>query len=319
MSFRYVELLLLYSLASFGVLLVLCQAALFLLHRSALRMIENLRSRDGVITHLVLRYLPTAIALILTVLSAVPGYFEGEPVTTQESPSLWLICLAMIGLYSILEPIASILWIALRTSAKTNAWEHSAVAHRSFGGFALFDLDLHVPFIVASGIIRKSIFVSKPVQSLLSERELRAALRHEAAHCQYNHNLAKLLFALAPRAFSIPGFDNGFQEVIEFAADDEACKVPGDALNLASAVVILARQSASNTHGMLCSALVAVKQSASLERRVERLVVRGMRRKSGRLAQLAMGCVAVVAATSAFALLSPAQQVFREALEHLVR
>jgi Zn-dependent protease with chaperone function len=319
MSHQYLLLLVLYSLASFGVLLVFCQALLWLLHRFALRMIEALRSKDGVFAHLVFRYLPAAIALILTVLSAVPGYFHGEPSNTQETPSLWLICLAMLGLYSISEPIVSILWIAIRTAAQTNAWEYSAIAHRSFGGFALFDLDLQAPFIVASGIVRKSIFVSKPVHSLLSDRELRAALRHEVAHCRYNHNLAKLLFALAPRPLSIRGFEDGFQEVIEYAADDEACKVPGDALNLASAVVILARQSASNTNGILCSALVTVKPSASLERRVERLVRRGVGRKSGRLAQLAMGCVAVVVATSAFALFSPAELVFREALEHLVR
>jgi Zn-dependent protease with chaperone function len=318
-SDRYVLILVLYALASFAVLMAIGETALWLLRHRAIRLIARLRPNDGVVAHLVLRCLPPVLALILTTLSAVPGYFHGEPIGTQEVPSPWLIGLALLGTVSIVLPLARAAWIAIRTATTTRSWASNAIKNQTFAGVSLFDLEMNAPVIVASGIFRKSIFLSSPVRTLLSARELRAALRHEAAHCNQNHNFAKFLSVIAPHLFTSHELQDNFRETIEYAADDEACNVPGDALNLASAVVILAKQSASNTAGMLYSALVDTGHSASLERRVERLVLPKVGRKNSMIAQLAAGCAAIVAATAAIALLPSAQHVFRETLELLVR
>ena len=55
---------------------------------------------------------------------------------------------------------------------------------------------------------------------------------------------------------------------VEYAADDEACEIAGDALNLASAVVILARQSAL-TPQMLYTGLTERQSAATLERSLQ--------------------------------------------------
>jgi Zn-dependent protease with chaperone function len=319
-SDRFIIILVLYSLASFAVLLAIGETAIWLLRHQAIRLLERLRPNDGVIAHLVVRYLPLVLALILTLLSAVPGYLHAEPMGTQERPGTWLIGLALLGIYALIAPIAGVAWLAIRTTAKTKKWARSSVHKQVFSGFQLFDLDIATPVIVASGVFRKSIFLSLSVRALLSARELRAALRHEAAHCRQNHNFAKLLAALAPQLFSVPELlEASFRETIEYSADDEACKVPGDALNLASAVVILAKQATVNAASLLYTALVDAKHSASLERRVERLVLLKTVHKNSRSTQLAAAYAALLGATAAIALLPSAQHMFRETLELLVR
>lgn len=319
MSDRFIIILVLYSLASFAGLLAIGEAALWLLRHQAIRLLERLRPNDGVIAHLVLRYLPSVLALILTLLSAVPGYLHGEPMGTQERPGPYLIGLALLGIYALIAPAAGVAWLAMRTTAKTKNWARISVHKQVFSGFQLFDLDIATPVIVASGIFRKSIFLSQSVRALLSARELRAALRHEAAHCRQNHNFAKLLAALAPRLFRVPELEASFRETIEYSADDEACKVPGDALNLASAVVILAKQATVNAASLLYTALVDVKHSASIERRVERLVLLKTARQNSMSTQLAAAYAALLGTTAAIALLPSAQHIFRETLELLVR
>jgi Zn-dependent protease with chaperone function len=318
-SDRFILILVLYSLASFASLLAIGEAALWLLRHQAIRLLERLQPNDGVIAHLVVRYLPSVLALILTLLSAVPGYFHGEPVRTQERPGPWLIGIALLGTYALISPLASVAWLAIRTTAKTKNWARSSVHKQVFSGFQLFDLDIATPIIVASGVFRKSIFLSQPVRALLSARELRAALRHEAAHCRQNHNFAKLIGVLAPQLFNVPELEASFRETIEYSADDEACKVPGDALNLASAVVILAKQATVNAASLLYTALVDAKHSASLERRVERLVRLQTARQNSMNTQLAAACAALLGSTAAIALLPSAQHIFRETLELLVR
>lgn len=319
MSDRFIIILVLYSLASFAVLLALGEAALWLLRHQAIRLLERLRPNDGVIAHLVLRYLPSVLALILTLLSAIPGYIHGEPMGTQERPGPWLIGLALLGIYALIAPAVGVAWLSIRTTAKTKSWVRNSVKKHIFSGFQLFDLDIETPVIVASGVFRKSIFLSQPVRALLSARELRAALRHEAAHCRQNHNFAKLVAALAPQLLSAPELETSFRETIEYSADDEACKVPGDALNLAAAVVILARQATVSAASLLYTTLVEVKHSASLERRVERLVLLRTAHKNSMSTQLAAAYAALLGATAAIALLPSAQHIFRETLELMVR
>lgn len=319
MSDRYVLILVLYALACFGALLALGEFALWLFQRQALRTIARLQPREGVIAHVVFRLLAPLLALVLTLFSALPGYLHGEPLGTHEVPGFSLIGLAFLGLLAILQPIVRVAWLASRTAVTMRMWRKSAIAEASFSNFPLVDLDLKEPVIVASGILRKSIFVSDPVRSLLSPRELRAALRHEAAHCRQSHNLAKLLCALAPHLFAFRSMEENLRETIEYAADDEACAIPGDALNLASAVVILAKQAASHSSKMLYTALVEARHSAGLERRIARLVLAKGESDRSRPAQLAIAYAALVGITAAVSLLPAAQQAFREILELLVR
>jgi peptidase M48-like protein len=319
MSNRYLLILVLYALASFGSILAIAEAAAWLLRKQALSVIERLRPQDGVIAHLVLRLLPALLALLLTSLSAVPGYFKGEPIGTHELPGPWLIGLAIVGLYSLIAPLVQVAWLAARTQARTKRWLQTAIGGESFSNFPVIELGLEQPVIVASGVLTKSIWISSAVRSLLSPRELRAALRHEAAHCRQNHNLAKLLCALAPRLLPAKMMEENLRETIEYAADDEACSIPGDGLNLASAVVTLAKQSAAPASSMLYTALVDPRQAARLERRVERLVLPRQLGNSRIFVTLSSACFAMIVCTAAIGSSPLAQHAFRETLELLVR
>jgi hypothetical protein len=318
-SNRYLLILVLYALASFGSVLAIAESAAWLLRKQALRVIERLRPHDGVIAHLGLRLLPALLALLLTSLSAVPGYFKGEPIGTHELPGPWLIGLAIVGLYALIAPLIRVAWLATRTQARTNRWLQTAIGGESFSDFPVIELALDQPVIVASGVLKKSIWISTAVRSLLTPRELRAALRHEAAHCRQNHNLAKLLSALAPRLLPAEVMEENLRETIEFAADDEACSIPGDGLNLAAAVVTLAKQCAAPAAEMFYTALVDPRQAARLERRVERLVLPQQLGNSRIFMSLASACVAVIVCTAAVGSLPLAQHAFRETLELLVR
>ncbi|ABF41853.1 peptidase M48, Ste24p [Candidatus Koribacter versatilis Ellin345] len=318
MSDSYVLILVLYTLASFSAVLAIAEAFLWLVRKPVLRSIERFRPQDGVVAHVVVYAFPAVLAFLLTAFSAVPGYFHGEPIGTHEMPGAVLVALALVGLYALVAPLCNVVSMMWRTRVRTQRWMASSVVKESFGGVPLVEVGSEQAFVVAAGLVKKQIFVSSLVRRLLSPRELRAVLRHENAHCKQNHNIARLIVALTPRILSRSGSDEKLSELIEYAADDAVLDVPGDALNLASAVVALARQSATAA-GMLYSALVDPAHTATLERRVERLVLARPILRGNILGKLAFACVAVVAATAMIGSLPLAQAGFRETLELLVR
>lgn len=319
MSERYLLLLILYAIASFGAVLLIAEAALRVLQPGIVRILEKLRPADAIGAHVAVRLLPALIAILLTLLSAVPGYLGGEPIGTQERPGVGLWILAAIGVYALFAPLARVFKLARYTTQQTRRWQSKAVGQDSFADLPLVELEIMNPVLVASGLLRKTIFLSRPIRSLLSERELRAALRHEAAHCRQHHNLIKLICVAAPRVFENEYLEERLWEMIEYAADDEACRVPGDALNLASAVLTLAKQPRISADRALYSPFVGSEQSPSLERRVQRLVRPACRAVHSRFPQIATVSCMLAAAVALIGSLPAAQHGFRETLELLVR
>lgn len=319
MSLPYLLILVLYALASFGVVLVIAEASVSLFERELRKGIERLTPADGVVAHVILRLLPGIAAFIVTAFSALPGYLTGEPTQTQERPSLWLVALAIVGFYAIAVPLARVCRMALQTSAKTRVWMGNTVAKDTFSRIPVLELGVTNPVIVASGLLKATIFLSSAVRSLLSPRELRAVLRHEVAHCKQHHNLAKLLWVAAPRLLRAEAMEKSLRETIEYAADDEACGMPGDALNLASALVVLAKQSAVPSKEMLYTPIFDSNESAILERRVKRLVLPVQSNNHVKFLHLAGGCASILAAVALVGSLPAAQHAFRETLELLVR
>jgi Zn-dependent protease with chaperone function len=319
LSHRFIEILLLYALASYGAILALVEGILWIFRKRILAMMENLRPSDGILAHLVLRVFPPLLALMLTCISAVPGYFTGEPMRTQELPGPLLIGLGWLGLYAIASPLLSSIASSVRTILRTSAWRKRAVGSERFAEIPVVEFEARRPVMVASGLIRNIIFVSRPVRPLLSMREMRAALKHEVAHCRQHHNLAKLLSGMMPQLISSTPLDENLREMIEYAADDEACSTPGDALHLASALVIIARQKVSIPPQALYAPLIDSRETIRLKRRVERLVQIAPRSNGQIFSELIATCAAIVAVVSFVGALPPAQHLFREGLELLVR
>lgn len=318
MSGRYLLILVSFILASFGTILFCAETVFWFLRNPLLRLIVQLPSRQGVTAHLVLRFLPAALAVILTAICAVPGYVRGEPMSTDELPGPALIALAALGLYSIVIPFARSAVALFCTSTRTRRWLQQAVDRRAFSGFPLVELPHEYPVLAAAGILRKRIFLSRAVQSLLSAIEFRLVLRHEAAHCERNHNLAKMFWMVAPRLLSDPAVQEMWFETIEYAADDDASIAPADALNLASAVVVLAKQTPPIAESFL-SSLATHANAGFLERRIQRLVRPRQYGPAMLFTKMASASLAILALTGAIGSLPVAQHAFRETLELLVR
>lgn len=319
MSIRYFLILGFYALGSFGVILAIVEGAVSLFEHELCRAIERLRPSDGVFAHIIVRLLPGVAAFALTCFSAVPGYLNGEPTQTQERPGLWLTCLAALGVYGILAPLMRVSWMALRTLVRTRSWTRRGAFAETLARVPVFELVLAKPIIVASGLVHKVIFLSSTARGMLSRRELRAVLRHELAHCRHNHNLAKLVCSMAPRLLSAEVMDRSLHETIEYAADDEVCCMPGDALNLASALVTLAKCTASGGGRMLYTPFTDTMESAILERRVQRLVLPTPSETHEKFLSMACGCAFLIAAVAFLGTFSGVQNAFRETLEFLVR
>lgn len=319
MSEQYLLLLVLYAIASFGAVLLTAEAALRILQPAIVRVLDGLRPADAIMAHVALRVLPSLVAVLLTILSAVPGFLGGEPIGTHERPGLGLWVLTAIGVYALMAPLARVVKLARHTVQQTRRWQSKAIGHNSFADMPVVEMEVTNPVLVASGVLRKTIFLSRPIRSLLSDRELRAALRHEVAHCRQNHNLVKLICGAAPHVFDNLQLDERLWEVIEFAADDEACRVPGDALNLASAVLILAKQSRVSAAPALYTPFVGTEPSPSLERRVQRLVRPACRAMQSRFPQIAAISCTVAVIVALVGSLPIAQHGFRETLELMVR
>jgi Zn-dependent protease with chaperone function len=317
-SGRYVLILVLYALASFAVILVVSEAIVSLLRNRLLQCITRMRSKDAVLALLALRWLPAVVAFLLTFVCALPGYLRGEPVGTAELPGFALVVLALCGLSALVIPTFRSVRVVRRTKATTQGWLAEMVATEYFAEMPVVELGTEVPLVVAVGLMHKRIFLSAVIRKLLSARELRAVLRHEAAHCRQHHNLARLFFSMAPKTFSLRWLHEALNEAMEFAADDAVRDVPGDALNLAAAVVLLAREN-SHEVGVLFSMATGVNSTAALERRVERLVLPRPTLSDRMMARMACGFAGFLALTVGLGSLHAAQAAFRETLELLVR
>lgn len=109
-------------------------------------------------------------------------------------------------------------------------------------------LDRDQPVLFCTGVRRHTVVVSRGAVRLLDREELRAALAHELAHLS-RHDPAASWVVMAARA--LMAFNPAFQVLsraiakdAEWLADDEAARVCGDRLALASGLVKLHRATA---------------------------------------------------------------------------
>ena len=119
------------------------------------------------------------------------------------------------------------------------------------------------------GIRLPRILISESAREVLSDAELRAALRHETVHLRSRDNLKKAIFncLLFP---GMAGLERAWQEASELAADDGAVSSRDQALDLAAALIKLTRHFPSQATPDLATGLVSVTDSVTT--RVERLL-----------------------------------------------
>jgi Zn-dependent protease with chaperone function len=123
--------------------------------------------------------------------------------------------------------------------------------------------------VMLVGIRVPRILIPASVGKLLSDGELRAAVRHETAHLRSRDNLKKAILNCLP----FPGMaslEEAWQRASELAADDGAVSDRAEALDLAAALIKLARNFPGQAVPDLATGLVSAV--GSVTSRVERLV-----------------------------------------------
>jgi Zn-dependent protease with chaperone function len=247
-----------------------------------------------------LRMFPFIAAAIVTAAFTVPSFLLLEPRAIDEPlggiPRVLGICGAVMGIFGIVNA-----GIALRKASRTvSTWTSAAQPIESFAPVPVLRIPQAVPAMIATGIVHPKVLLSVAAEFLLTPNELQTALNHEIAHVRRRDNLKKLLL----RVVAFPGMrslETAWLEATEMAADDAAVSSPGEALDLAAALIKLSRLSPLNPAAHLTAALMHSPVSV-MNARVARLIAwSDERRVSEQRFSLGYAVSATIAVTAVFA------------------
>jgi hypothetical protein len=257
------------SLASFFLVHLVLGVIVWAITPAAIRVANRARPRWAARFLLLLRLLPSGIALFVVAGLCVPSYFQLEPESAERVGAACFVA-ALLGLG---------IWVisifrGVRASVHSMRYWREC-RKRITGSSSLWIIDDVGHVLALAGIVRPRLVVSRDVLSALAPRELAAALRHERAHQSSRDNLKRLILLLAPGLLPFyRGFETlecGWAKFTEWAADDAAAA--GDSrrsLALAAALVRVARLGAGSQPSPLMTSLLVRAQDLSA--RVERLL-----------------------------------------------
>ena len=240
-----------------------------------------------------LRVAPLASASGFVILLTLPSFLFFEPLNMHEG----IRGVAIIGSALALGLLAvGVLrsFLAWRNTAKL---VNACTTPESAGKPAVF----------ISGIWRSRLIISSAARSLLNERELAAAVRHESAHARRRDNLKQLILRFC--AFPLlSSMNRAWLRAAEIAADDAAVTDEESALDLASALATIARNSVIVPR--LGMSLVP-EVDAPLKTRIERLLSWKPRAQKRRyhLRWMAMSLIVLAFAVHANTLFAQAHEV----------
>jgi hypothetical protein len=218
-----------------------------------------------------LRMAPAAIGTGVAFGIALPVFLAYEPRESEEAFAMTLLALASVGL----ALLAGGAWRALR------AWHSTRIVRREWESrgrrldcfetsLPLFAIDEEFPTVAVVGVMHPALFVAERVLAECTGDEVRAMLRHEAAHVTVRDNLKRFLIRACPDV--LPGggrLDRAWSIAAEEAADAAAvAERPASAVELAEALIRVARL-ATPRAPELASAFYL---GGSIESRIRRLV-----------------------------------------------
>ena len=230
-----------------------------------------------------LRMMPFAVATGVTIILAVPSFLLLEPRAVDEPMGAMPVVLGLCGMAMLLAGMWKAATALLRVSRTVARWSSQArvIGARpidSMNSVAVRRISATAPPLTAAGILRPSLWLSRAVEFVLTDRELETALRHEVVHVRRRDNLRKLILRLV----AFPGMaelESAWREASEMAADDAAVSSASEALDLAAAVIKLSRLTSLEPPAELTTALV-YSPAQSVNARVKRLIAWTERRQN---------------------------------------
>jgi Zn-dependent protease with chaperone function len=222
---------------------VVLYCMLSLLVSVAWRLLRLVQTKSaGSLAHLLftLRLLPMVASTLITLGFVVPSFQLLEPRSIEEDMGAMPFLLGICALLLIACGFFRVVTAQARTSRVVAGWMDGAKPLMAVTEAVTFRARHDVPPLTLVGVCKPSVLVSESAVSLLSRGELHIALKHEIAHMRSRDNLKKLVFRFSP----FPGMaklESAWAQVAELAADDTAVSNLNDAVDLAAALVKLAR------------------------------------------------------------------------------
>ena len=218
---------------------------------------------------------PLAAALAAAAFAGL-AFLAFEPAGSGERAGFSLFALAGAGGALLGAAAARTLVAVIRSRRLVRAWTRAAPA------IALEDTDLRAwrvdmafPLVALTGLWRPGLLVARPVLERCTPAELAAIVSHERAHVAALDNLKRLcLYAAADLFGSLARgreMDRAWQDASEEAADQRALAAGTSRLDLASALVTLARIGAGAPRCPLPAGSTFYR-GGGVERRVRRLL-----------------------------------------------
>lgn len=217
----------------------------------------------------ILRSLPCAVAVLITLGFVVPSFLLLEPRVVAEPigeiPLILGACCVLLFAAGTGKAFAA----QMRTSRTVAGWLQGASAASGCDPVPLFRIRPSSPALTVSGWRQPRVLLSNAAAALLNQKELESALRHELAHVRRRDNLKKLVFRLCGFP-GMAGLEAGWSEAAEMAADDAAVSNGGEALDLASALIKLSRF--APVHAATLTTGLVADSGSGLNARIARLV-----------------------------------------------
>jgi Zn-dependent protease with chaperone function len=196
---------------------------------------------------LLIRSLPAGLALALTILVFLPGWWRYEPLESGETASALLLALAAFSALPVLLGLFRAVRMFIRTRDRLLFWQRRGRSTSNVdGAFSLVEVRSEDLALCVGGYLHPTIYASTEVMRALEPGELQAALAHEVSHARRRDPLRLLWLGSCPDFLQLFRLDGSwrlaFSRACEFAADVGASHDnPERALDLASALLKVAR------------------------------------------------------------------------------
>lgn len=213
-----------------------------------------------------LRMFPLLVSAFVAIFLTLPSFWLMEAKSFDED--VMTFALAVFALLLFMAGAARVLRAESRTHRAVAEWLRNLGSDNE-ESIAAMSAEKGAPALMLVGLCRPKVMISDMATAVLSENELRVAIRHELGHRRSWDNLKKLLInaTLFP---GMSGVERAWCQAAELAADDSAVETRQDALDLASALIRLSRSSQHWSEPELTSGLLCASSAISV--RVQRLL-----------------------------------------------
>jgi hypothetical protein len=219
-----------------------------------------------------LRIFSFTVSAVVAVFFTFPSFWLMERTSLDEDAGTFILAAASLlilgaGLFRAIRA-------QTRTASAVTQWSlgpksTGAASSGSRAAMPALSASNGAPALILVGVLNPSVMVSDIAATVLSDRELQVAVRHELGHKRSWDNLKKFLISSTPFP-GISSLESAWREAAELAADAAAVANRQDALDLAAALLKLSRSSKHWSELALASGLVSCSSSISL--RVRRLL-----------------------------------------------